>query len=253
MYDVTYFLDLLANLKAKAIVIMAFSRTKQIIYHWKRLPSAWLLIFQLIILMLTFLPVTNLYYQLVMWGSGVLALLFIARVIKHTASFHTLGKLFISGAIVCLVLMMIGGYNVYLQVGAHIFEIGAYLSATYSLLRYMFADRYLTQDELFAAGAVFTLLAWAFAYAYNICQLLVPNSFTNSVQDTSIQSWLDILFFSFSLQSATGLSNLLPVAPAVKVLSILQMFVGVMYLAMVVSRLIALQYIHKSSPTEDDD
>ncbi|MCF8999875.1 ion channel [Acinetobacter nectaris] len=232
---------------------MAFSPLKRFIKHWKQLPSAWLLIFQLIILMMTFLPVDHLYYQLVMWGSGVLALLLIARVIKQTASFHTLGKLFISGAILCLILMMVGGYNIYLQVGAHIFEIGAYISAAYSLLRYMFADRYLTKDELFAVGAVFTLLAWAFAYAYNICQLLVPNSFSNSIHPTSIQSWLDILFFSFSLQSATGLSNLLPLAPAVKVLSILQMFVGVMYLATIVSRLIALQYIHKASVPESEE
>lgn len=232
---------------------MAFSPLKRFIKHWKQLPSAWLLVFQLIILMMTFLPVDHLYYQLVMWGSGVLALLLIARVIKQTASFHTLGKLFISGAILCLILMMVGGYNIYLQVGAHIFEIGAYISAAYSLLRYMFADRYLTKDELFAAGAVFTLLAWAFAYAYNICQLLVPNSFSNSIHPTSIQSWLDILFFSFSLQSATGLSNLLPLAPAVKVLSILQMFVGVMYLATIVSRLIALQYIHKASVPESEE
>ncbi|MCF9034277.1 ion channel [Acinetobacter nectaris] len=232
---------------------MAFSPLKRFIKHWKQLPSAWLLVFQLIILMMTFLPVDHLYYQLVMWGSGVLALLLIARVIKQTASFHTLGKLFISGAVLCLILMMVGGYNIYLQVGAHIFEIGAYISAAYSLLRYMFADRYLTKDELFAAGAVFTLLAWAFAYAYNICQLLVPNSFSNSIHPTSIQSWLDILFFSFSLQSATGLSNLLPLAPAVKVLSILQMFVGVMYLATIVSRLIALQYIHKASVPESEE
>ncbi|ESK38700.1 hypothetical protein P256_01517 [Acinetobacter nectaris CIP 110549] len=232
---------------------MAFSPLKRFIKHWKQLPSAWLLVFQLIILMMTFLPVDHLYYQLVMWGSGVLALLLIARVIKQTASFHTLGKLFIGGAVLCLILMMVGGYNIYLQVGAHIFEIGAYISAAYSLLRYMFADRYLTKDELFAAGAVFTLLAWAFAYAYNICQLLVPNSFSNSIHPTSIQSWLDILFFSFSLQSATGLSNLLPLAPAVKVLSILQMFVGVMYLATIVSRLIALQYIHKASVPESEE
>ncbi len=43
----------------------------------------------------------------------------------------------------------------------------------------MFADRYLTRDELFAAAAVFTLLAWGFAFLYNICQLLIPNSFQN--------------------------------------------------------------------------
>ena len=58
-----------------------------------------------------------------------------------------------------------------------------------------------------------------------------------------MQSWLDLLFLSFSLQSATGLSDLMPVSAPARVLAMLQMFCGVMYLAMIVSRLIALQYV----------
>jgi heme A synthase len=87
----------------------------------------------------------------------------------------------------------------------------------------MFADRYLTKDELFAAGAVFTLIAWGFAFLYSICQLLVPQSFQNPNHVADYQTWLDLLFISFSLQSATGLSDLIPVAPAARVISMLQM------------------------------
>ena len=60
---------------------------------------------------------------------------------------------------------------------------------------------------------------------------------------TGLQTWLDLLFLSFSLQSATGLSDLIPISAPARVLAMLQMFCGVMYLALVVSRLIALQYI----------
>ncbi|MGE8559714.1 MAG: ion channel, partial [Acinetobacter sp.] len=100
----------------------------------------------------------------------------------------------------------------------------------------------LTRDELFAAGAVFTLIAWGFAFLYNICQILVPGSFQNP-NITGLQTWLDLLFLSFSLQSATGLSDLMPMSAPARVLAMLQMFCGVMYLALIVSRLIALQYI----------
>ncbi|WP_407647889.1 ion channel [Acinetobacter rathckeae] len=219
---------------------------KIFIQHWKLLPSAWLLVVQMCILIMTFFPISHHLYRVITWGLGVLALLLIARVIRETIVFKWLGRFFIVGAIFCLLLMMFGLDDVYLQVAAHGFEIGAYLCATYGLVRYMFADRYSTKDELFAAAAAFTLLAWAFAYAYSTCQLLVPNSFVNTVHPGPEQSWLDILFFSFSLQTATGLSNLLPAQPLVKIISILQMFIGVMYLAMIVSRLIALQYVSKS-------
>ncbi|WP_269914349.1 ion channel [Acinetobacter sp. HY1485] len=211
---------------------------------FRLLPSAWLLMVQLLILLMTFLSSTNAsIYRFSVWGLGMITLLIVGKVIKETVIFKVFGHLFIVGALFFSFLMIIGFDQPYIQICSHICEIGAYICAIYGLLRYMFADRYLTKDELFAAGAVFTLLAWTFAYAYNICQLIFPNSFINTVHAQSIQSWLDILFFSFSLQSATGLSNLTPVLPAVKALSILQMFVGVMYLTIIVSRLVALHYI----------
>lgn len=222
---------------------MTFYRVKDFIRHWRLLPSAWLLAVQLFILIMTFVPIQYRWYQVTVWCSGVLTLFLIARVIKETATTRFLGRFFIFGAILCLCLLMAGFQHLYIQITSHVFEIGAYGCAIYGLLRYMFADQFLTKDELFAAGAVFTLLAWAFAYAYHICQLVAPNSFSNSLAENQIESWLNILFYSFSLQSATGLSHLLPMRPAVKVISIVQMFVSVMYIAIVVSRLFSLREV----------
>ena len=148
-----------------------------------------------------------------------------------------------SGAFLFSILILVGYDSHAVQITAYSFEAIAYFYAAYGLLRYMFADRYLTKDELFAAGAVFTLIAWGFAFLYSICQILVPNSFQNPNHGQPFQAWLDLLFLSFSLQSATGLSDLMPVTPAARVLTMLQMFGGVMYFAVVVSRLVALQYI----------
>lgn len=230
---------------------MVLKNIRKIIKKWKILPSACLLCVQLLILLMTFLSSTNAsVYRFVVWALGVVTLLLVAKVIKETVIFRILGNLCILGALLFYFLMVIGIYHRDIQIASHLCEIGAYGCAIYGLLRYMFADRYLTKDELFAAGAVFTLMAWTFAYAYNVCQLVFPYSFLNSVQPQPIQSWLDILFFSFSLQSTTGLSNLTPILPAAKALAILQMFCGVMYLAVIVSRLIALQYIKKPTQKE---
>lgn len=200
------------------------------------------------ILIMTSFPVSHRLYQVITWGLGIIAFLPISRVIRETTIFKWLGRFFIVGAIFFLFLMMLGLDQAWIQVTAHGFEIGVYLCATYGLIRYMLADRYSSKDELFAAAAAFTLLAWAFAYAYSICQLLIPHGFMNSAQpNLTQQSWLDILFFSFSLQTATGLSNLLPLHPLVKIIAILQMFFGVMYLAMIVSRLVGLKYIKNAN------
>ncbi|MGE8557619.1 MAG: ion channel [Acinetobacter sp.] len=216
-----------------------------IIDVWKvfrLLPSAWLLLLQFMILILSVAVNYSIPYRTLTWLLGVLVLLVIAKVIRQTPMFTFLGLSFVSGAVIFSSLILLGIENPWIQVIAHCFEAAAYFSAAYGLLRYMFEDRYLTRDELFAAGAVFTLLAWGFAFLYNVCQLLVPASFQNP-NVAGLQSWLDILFLSFSLQSATGLSDLIPRSAPARVLALLQMFCGVMYLALIVSRLIALQYI----------
>lgn len=209
---------------------------------FRLLPSAWLLLLQFFILILSVVVNHSATYRTLTWVLGVLVLLIIAKVIRQTPMFTIIGLVFVGGAVFFSLLHLLGVQHVMIQVIAHAFEAAAYFSAAYGLLRYMFEDRYLTKDELFAAGAVFTLIAWGFAFLYNICQLLMPLSFQNP-NITDLQTWLDLLFLSFSLQSATGLSDLIPISAPARVLAMLQMFCGVMYLALVVSRLIALQYI----------
>ena len=46
-----------------------------------------------------------------------------------------------------------------------------YFYAAGSLMVYMLADRYVTTDELYAVGATFTLVAWAFAYVFAFVQI----------------------------------------------------------------------------------
>ena len=227
-----------------------------VIDFWKGfrlLPSAWLLLLQVLILILTAVPNNSSAYRALLWVLGVLVLLLIAKVIRHTPMFTILGLIFVGGAVFFSTLIILGATDPSIQIIAHIFEALAYFSAAYGLLRYMFADRYLTKDELFAAGAVFTLIAWGFAFLYSVCQQIYPGSFENP-DVSGPQAWLDLLFLSFSLQSATGLSDLMPASAPARVLAMLQMFCGVMYLALVVSRLIALHYVaHLPEPKDEKD
>lgn len=233
---------------------------KAFVDFWKgfrALPSAWLLFTQLLILILTALTNHSLPYRALLWLLGVLVLLLIAKVIRQTPVFTILGLSFVGCAVIFSGFIFLGATDPMIQIIAHCFEALAYFCAAFGLLRYMFSDRYLTKDELFAAGAVFTLIAWGFAFLYSVCQLLEPNSFLNPNQ-VGEQTWLDLLFLSFSLQSATGLSDLMPMQPAARILAMLQMFCGVMYLALVVSRLIALHYIaylpdHKRKQSDDHE
>ena len=120
-----------------------------------------------------------------------------------------------------------------------LFEAALYFYAAASLIRYMLQDHEVSGDELYAAGATFTLLAWGFAYAYFVCQAWYPGSFTG-LEPGRARSWMDLLFYSFTNLSATGLGDVLPVSSPAKVLTMLEQFAGVGYIAAVVTRLIGL-------------
>lgn len=115
-----------------------------------------------------------------------------------------------------------------------------YFYATGSLIAYMLEDEFATVDELFAAGATFTLLAWAFAYVYVVCQALVPGSFGGLLGSGTPRTWMELLFLSFTTLSGVGLGDIVPLLPMARALVMIEEFSGVMYLALVVSRLIAL-------------
>ncbi len=205
------------------------------------LPSAWLLLVQLLILVLAPLTNDSLTSHAVSWCLSALALLLVATIIRNSPIFTGFGLVFVILGLGLSSSYFFGMDSPNVQVAAHLVEAVAYFYGAAGLLMYMFEDEYLTRDELFAAAAVFTLLAWGFAFLYSVCQVWYPGSF-NAVANGD-RSWLELIFLSFSIQSGTGLSDIVPLTPAARVLTALQMFSGVMYLALVVSRLVALQYI----------
>lgn len=115
-----------------------------------------------------------------------------------------------------------------------------YFYAAGALIAYMLADHAVTRDELYAVGATFTLVAWAFAYVYTVSQAIEPGSFTAAVDPEGQRTWMELLFLSFTTLSSTGLSDVVPIRPFGRSLVMLEQLAGVAYVAMVVSRLVGL-------------
>ena len=114
-----------------------------------------------------------------------------------------------------------------------------YFYATGSLIAYMLQDWVATTDERFAAGATITLLEWAFAYVYVVCEAAIPGSFS-SASDVPARSWMELLYLSVEVLSSVGLSDVVPRAPMARAIVMLESFTGVMYIALVVSRLVGM-------------
>ncbi|HEY5800389.1 MAG TPA: ion channel [Burkholderiaceae bacterium] len=113
-----------------------------------------------------------------------------------------------------------------------------YFHAASSLIAYMMEDRRATTDELFAAGATFTLLAWGFTHLFILMQELAPGTFAAAVNASAPRTWTELNYLSFALLSSTGIGDVIPLTAHARALASVEMFVGLIYLAAVVSRLI---------------
>ncbi len=87
-----------------------------------------------------------------------------------------------------------------------------YFYTSFALLRYMFLDRFVTTDELWATGATFTVVAWAFAYTFMAVQVIWPGSFIG-IGPGGSRTWFEMLFLSFTNLTSVGLSDIMPVLP----------------------------------------
>ena len=113
-----------------------------------------------------------------------------------------------------------------------------YLYVFYGTIRYVFNDDVVTTDELYAIGAAFTVLAWGFAFVFVAVEILWPGS----IEPLSSGSgrFFDLLFFSFTNLTSVGLSDILPTGSHARSVVMVEQVAGVLYVAMVISRLVAM-------------
>ena len=205
----------------------------------KRHPSAFLLAAQLVSLMLYPLMDDTTEGRLLFGAVALVVVPLAVWVVNRSQFVSVVAWLLAIPAMLLTVVGVLFGQAELLPWSA-LLEAVLYFYAAGSLISYMLHDHKVTGDELFAAGATFTLLAWGFAYAYFVCQAWYPGSFSGAVEPDRPRRWMELLFLSFTTLSGVGLGDVLPLSAPARVLAMLEMFTGVGYLATVVSRLISL-------------
>jgi Ion channel len=170
---------------------------------------------------------------------GIVILALVVLAVRSTPAFTWLALLLGVPATVLLLIQAVTRDDALLPYSSAL-EAILYFYAAYALIRYMLEDHVITRDELYAVGATFTLVAWAFAYSFTVYQAIEPHSFTAAVDPSGERTWIELLFLSFTTLSSTGLSDVAPIKPFARSLVMIEEVVGVAYIAMVVSRLVGL-------------
>jgi hypothetical protein len=214
-------------------------RYVQLLALTRRNPSAILLMVQLAGMLLYPLLESTRAGPIALGTFGTVALIVTTHMVRSTPGLTWISVCIALPAIALLMLQGLYDMHQLLPWSAAL-ESLFYFYAAGSLIRYMLADLRATRDELFAAGATFTLLAWAFTHLFVVLQAIEPGSFLAAVNPQEPRTWTELLFLSFALLSSTGIGDVIPVRPLARALASVEMFAGVIYLAAVVSRLIGL-------------
>ncbi len=182
---------------------------------------------------------------------GVLILWLVVLAVRASRAWTWVGLTLGLPATVLLLIQAVTGDDTLLPYSSAL-EAVLYFYAAGALIVYMLADHIITRDELFAVGATFTLVAWAFAYTYQVCQAIEPGSFTAAVDPEAQRTWMELLFLSFTTLSSTGLSDVVPIKPFARGLSMLEQVAGIAYVAMVVSRLVGMLVLSHTAAAHAD-
>lgn len=213
--------------------------------RWRSLasrhPSAFLLAAQLVSLILYAAFDGNSDGRAVLGAFGIVVLALVIWVLRRSSTIWQ-GTRFLAIVSFALSLSAVFIASPTLLTWASAIEAILYFFTAGSLIAYMLEDTRVTADELFAAGATFTLLAWGYAYAFLVCETWLPGSFRGADHRTP-WTFFELLYASFNNLSSTGIGDIVPRTAAARVLVMFEQFTGIAYIAVVVSRLIGLTIV----------
>ena len=183
-----------------------------------------------------------------------LVILFLAvRAVRATPAVGWIAVLFVVPIIGLTVWEVADPLNAPVAFFSSVLHAAFYFYTSFALVGYLFRDRFITADELWATAATFTVVAWAFAYTFMAVQVVWPGSFAAATAPDSPRTWFALLFLSFSNLTSVGLSDIVPVLPHARSWVMIEQVAGLLYVALVISRIVGLTISRqRSRPTADD-
>ena len=117
----------------------------------------------------------------------------------------------------------------------------------FQLLRYILRAPRVDAEVLSAGIATYLVLALVWMMLYLIVASIVPNAFvlSNSVSPSNTLEGFNALYFSFITLSTVGYGDIVPAAPVVRMLAVLESVTGVLYMSVLIARLVSVYTVEQ--------
>ena len=111
---------------------------------------------------------------------------------------------------------------------------------------YLFSTRKIESDVIYAALCLYLMLGLVWTFAYLLIEINSPGSIAlksefDPLTDDTRDLVTEIIYFSFVTITTLGYGDIIPVSRLARSLVIIQAFVGQIYVAIVIARLVGLQ------------
>jgi ion channel len=113
-----------------------------------------------------------------------------------------------------------------------------------NLLRFVLTASEVDTEVLCASISAYLLLGLLWTLAYWLVAEIIPNAFAFSGDDKSLAGF-NGFYFSFITMSTVGYGDITPVAKVARMLAAMEAMTGLLYVAVLIARLVALQTTSK--------
>ena len=109
------------------------------------------------------------------------------------------------------------------------------------IFRRIFAPGQITSEKIFGAVSMYLLIGFAFSSVYGALVLVQPQAFRlDPALSTHVRpDRLDLVYYSFAAMTSLGAVGISPVSGEARCLTVVEAIIGVLYLAVMISRLVA--------------
>jgi hypothetical protein len=126
-----------------------------------------------------------------------------------------------------------------IEVGADLSGVCLLAFTTLVVLWRILVDDSSNFDTLCGAAAVYLLIGLAWASSYELIVELWPGAFDELSKDP-VERWNQLVYFSLATLTTLGYGDISPINPLARLWSTLEAVTGVLYVAILVARLVAI-------------
>ena len=134
---------------------------------------------------------------------------------------------------------------------SHLFSFTALTLAITLVIKESLLSKEVTMDTIAGSLCAYLLLGFAFASIYALIDIVAPASFISSIPGKEglidlASSDLDRIYFSFVTLLTVGYGDIVPASPPAKLTTIIEGFIGQVYLVVLIARLVGMHVTQKS-------